>query len=73
MHLLEVKRARDVEEKSPGVVEKAKRAREWCEALTAVTDTEWRYYLLPHNRIKEGDTLAGILAAAANLDEFIDL
>jgi hypothetical protein len=72
MYLLEVKRAREVEERNPGVVEKAKRAREWCEAITKATGVVWRYYLLRHDRIKEGDTLSGMLSGAVNLDEFID-
>jgi len=71
MYLLEVKQAREVDEKNPAVVEKARRAREWCEAVTKATGAEWRYYLLRHDRIKEGDKLKGILAGAVALDAFI--
>lgn len=70
-YLLEVKAAREVEEKNPGVVEKAKRAAQWCNAVSSATGQEWRYRLLRHDRIKEGDTLEGMLAGAVSLDEFI--
>ena len=53
------------------MVEKAKRAVEWCNVVSEAGDAEWRYVLLRHDRIKEGDTLAGMLAGAVNVDEFI--
>jgi superfamily II DNA or RNA helicase len=71
VYLIEVKRAREVEERNPTVVEKARRAVEWCKVVSEAGDVEWRYVLLRHDRIKEGDTLAGMLAAAVNVDEFI--
>jgi superfamily II DNA or RNA helicase len=70
-YLLEVKRAKEIEENNPGVVEKAKRAAEWCKAVTEETGREWRYRLLRHDRIKEGDTLEGMLNGAVSLDDFI--
>jgi restriction endonuclease len=69
-YLLEVKAAREVEDRNPGVVEKAGRAAEWCKAVSAATGQEWRYRLLRHDRIKEGDTLEGMLAGAVSLEEF---
>jgi superfamily II DNA or RNA helicase len=70
-YLIEVKRAVDVENRDPGVVEKARRARQWCETVSASLDTPWTYRLLRHDRIKEGDTLQGMLAASVNVEEFI--
>lgn len=70
-YLLEVKDSSRVEEKNPTVVEKARRAAEWCEAVTQAGAGEWKHRLLRHDRIKQGDTLAGVLAGAVNLDEFV--
>ena len=53
------------------VVEKARRVAEWCKAVSMRTGEDWRYRLLRHDRIKEGDTLEGMLAGAVALDEFI--
>jgi hypothetical protein len=71
IYLIEVKRAREIEERNPTVIEKAKRAMEWCNVATDGGDSEWRYVLLRHDRIKEGDTLEGMLAGAVNVEEFI--
>jgi superfamily II DNA or RNA helicase len=71
IYLIEVKRAREVEEKNPAVVEKARRAVEWCKVVSEAGEAEWRYVLVRHDRIKEGDSLAGMLAGAVNVEEFI--
>jgi Endonuclease domain len=72
IYLIEVKRAREIDETNPAVVEKARRAVEWCKVVSEAGEAEWRYVLLRHDRIREGDTLAGMLAGAVNLDEFIE-
>jgi restriction endonuclease len=70
-YLLEVKKAKEVEERNPAIVEKARRAAQWCKAVTKETGREWRYALMRHDHVKEGDTLEGVLSSAVNLDEFI--
>jgi superfamily II DNA or RNA helicase len=70
-YLLEVKDARSIEEKNPAVVEKAKRAAQWCESVSSVTGEDWQYLLLRHDRIKQGDTLDGMLAGAVNVEKFV--
>lgn len=71
MYLLEVKDSKSVEEKNTAVVEKARRAGQWAKTLTAHGKQAWKYRLLRHDRVKQGDTLEGMLAAAVSLDEFI--
>jgi restriction endonuclease len=71
MYLIEVKDSKRIEDKNPGVVEKARRAAEWCAAVSNAGDVLWKYRLLRHDRVKQGDTLEGMLGSAVSLDDFI--
>lgn len=62
--LIEVKDSKSVEERNAAVVEKAHRAKQWCKTLNAGGHGPWRYALLRHDRVKQGDSLQGMLAGA---------
>jgi len=70
-YLVEVKRASEIEGRAAAVVEKARRAVEWCAAVSEATGREWRYVILRHDRVRRGDTFAGMVASAVDVAQFV--
>ena len=61
-HIIEVKDAAKVRKKDHEVMEKAKRAKEWCVESTNISKKPWSYHLLPHDKVSASDSFQGMLA-----------
>jgi hypothetical protein len=71
MLVVEVKLEKFVEDREPALVEKAKRATEWCAKVSAYSKRDCQYKLIRHTRVKAGDTLNGMLSRAESIKEFL--
>ena len=65
IYLVEIKRSDEV--KDPIVLNKARKALDWCKAASAVSGKEWHYTLVPHDAVIKGDTLEVVISRAIRL------
>lgn len=66
-YLVEVKDKSKIEKHDPEVMEKAKKALEWCKIATEATSVKWYYKLLPHDAVERINSFDAIVSSAYKL------
>lgn len=67
-YLTEVKDKSKLDKKDPEVVEKAKKAEEWCKIATKATGKKWIYKLLPHTAVNKINSFDAIISSAYKME-----
>jgi restriction endonuclease len=67
LYVIEVKSSGEIEDEI--VLDKAKEAIKWCNALSKATKREWEYKLIPHDKITRADNLKGLFSNAIVLNQ----